>query len=160
MTSCSSARFWAKVRRGAGCWLWTGGTSSDGYGSFWFNGHSVRAHRHAYELEVGPIPAGLDLDHTCCDPAKCDGGPTCPHRACVNPAHLDPVTNAENTRRGRAGHHMRDRRPTHCPQNHEYTPANTRVRRTRSGIARVCRACEANYRRHGTRAVRRQEHAA
>lgn len=154
------ARFWAKVRRTDGCWLWTGGTSTDGYGSFWAGRRSVRAHRFAYELEVGPIPEGLDLDHTCCQPDRCDGGRRCPHRRCVNPAHLEPVTNAENARRGHAGHHMRTRpRASHCPHNHEYTPENTRVRRTRSGTARACRTCEANY-RAGRTGVQRQEHAA
>ncbi len=74
-----------------GCWLWRGGTSN-GYGLLHLskNGRktSVRAHRFAYEAMIGPIPKGLQLDHLC------------RVRSCVNPKHLEPVTNAENVRRG------------------------------------------------------------
>jgi len=71
------------------CWLWTGGNDRRGYGRFSdADQRQVLAHRFAYELLVGPIPEGLDLDHLCRVPA------------CVNPAHLEPVTNAENHRRG------------------------------------------------------------
>lgn len=83
-------RFWAKVQKtpGDGCWTWIGGKTPAGYGCFW-RGHSSRgAHRISYELLVGPIAKGLHLDHLC------------RNHGCVNPAHLEPVTNAENCRRG------------------------------------------------------------
>lgn len=81
-------RFWAKVNKTPGCWLWTAATSK-GYGSFGMPDRRQRlAHRLSYELLVGPIPEGLVLDHLC------------RVRNCVNPAHLEPVTAAENTRRG------------------------------------------------------------
>lgn len=70
------------------CWIWAGGTSEDGYGRAWANGRQIPAHRHYYELHVGPIPEGLVLDHLCRIPS------------CVNPGHLEPVTPAENVRRG------------------------------------------------------------
>lgn len=84
-------RFWEKVeKRGPDeCWEW-GGTVADGYGRFregGFGSSPVRAHRVAYKLLVGPIPEGLVLDHLC------------ENRGCVNPAHLEPVTNRENLRR-------------------------------------------------------------
>ena len=79
-----SARFWAKVDKTETCWLWTGGQSA-GYGRFGFKGRpNLGAHRFAYELLVGPIPPGLDLDHLC------------RVRNCVNPDHLEPVTRREN----------------------------------------------------------------
>lgn len=75
------------------CWLWQAGTFGTvmGYGCFYDRGRMRYAHRVAYELEVGAVPEGMELDHTCRQPL------------CVNPAHLQPVTHAENVRRGEAG---------------------------------------------------------
>lgn len=82
-------RFWSKIdRQPDGCWLWTAGTNRGGYGTFYFDGRDVKAHRFAYQTLVGPIPEGLVIDHLCRT------------RACVNPSHLDPVTAEENVRRG------------------------------------------------------------
>jgi len=84
--------FWSKVNKTETCWLWTGAKTA-GYGSIRRDGRSQRAHRLAYEHLVGPIPPGAMLDHLC-------------HvRACVNPDHLMPVTNAQNqqNRRGALG---------------------------------------------------------
>ncbi len=117
-------RFWAKVNKTDGCWEWTGVTVN-GYGRFLFTtGKTVRAHRFAYELLVGPIPDGLQLDHLC------------RNRSCVNPVHLEPVTQQENLRRGNPGKHWSDR--THCDYEHPYDEANTIMR---SNGTRVCREC-------------------
>jgi hypothetical protein len=72
----------------AGCWIWTAAKDPTGYGRIWHTGTMKYAHRVAYELLVGPILPGLDLDHLC------------RVRACVNPLHLEPVTHRENLMRG------------------------------------------------------------
>jgi hypothetical protein len=62
-------RFWAAVDKTDTCWLWTGCTIGNGYGRISRNGESVRAHRAAWELRCGPIPDGLQVLHTCDNPA-------------------------------------------------------------------------------------------
>lgn len=75
----------------SGCVLWAGNRNNRGYGMGTDRrGRPVAAHRVVYERVVGPIPVGLQLDHLCLV------------RECVNPAHLEPVTAAENNRRARA----------------------------------------------------------
>lgn len=130
-------RFWDKVdRRGFDeCWQWTGSLVADGYGQIWTSGpqrERLWAHRYAYELLVGPVPEGLCIDHLC------------RNRGCVNPAHMEPVTLAENTRRGP------NRSKTHCPHGHPYDADNTYV--CPSTGARYCRECHrASARRHAAR---------
>jgi HNH endonuclease len=80
-------RFWAKVDRSGDCWLWTASRLKNGYGCFRIGGKTLGAHRVAYEIVVGPIPAGTDLDHLCSV------------KHCVNPAHLEVVTRAVNMKR-------------------------------------------------------------
>lgn len=72
-------RFWDRVVRSDGCWEWEGTHSPSGYSRVSFQGRQLQAHRVAYELTLGPVPAGLDLDHLC------------RNRGCVNPGHLEVV---------------------------------------------------------------------
>lgn len=113
-----------------GCWLWQGSTV-DGYGTINVSGRIVRVHRLMYELTVGPIPEGHELDHVR------ERG--CRHRHCCNPAHLEPVTHRDNVLRG-DGIAARNARKTHCKRGHEFTEANTYRRRDRPGN-RECKAC-------------------
>ena len=119
-----------------GCVLYTDCLTSNGYGQISVNGTQMLAHRAIYELTVGPIPDGMELDHTCHnqDPS-CMGGDTCVHRRCINVEHLEPVTGAENTRRGKSW--AINGTKTHCPQGHPYDAENTHVWNGR----RYCRAC-------------------
>lgn len=111
----------------SGCWLWLAGVNNKGYAQIPVGlSVSAPAHRVAYELYRGPIPDGLFIDHLCRT------------RSCVNPWHLEPVTNRENLMRG-FGAAAINARKTHCDQGHEFTPANTYVRNN-TGY-RGCRAC-------------------
>ena len=102
-------RFWSKVEIAGpmDCWEWQAYKTKQGYGQFGLNGKIQRAHRVAYELVVGTIPNGLTIDHLC------------RNTGCVNPFHLEPVTLAENIRRGN-----RYNVKTHCKRGHERTTGN------------------------------------
>ena len=118
--------FWAKVDKSGECWLWLGRRSNEGYGLLGFQGKSgATAHRVAYELSVSGIPKGLVIDHLCRT------------RHCVNPRHLEVVTQRENILRG-IGASAKNAKKTHCPKGHEYSNANTYI--TPSG-SRSCKAC-------------------
>lgn len=83
----SEVAFWSRTLRGQGCWEWQGLKNAKGYGELFVEKKHLKAHRVAYELLVGPIPEGLTIDHLC------------RNTGCVNPEHLEPVTNQENRRR-------------------------------------------------------------
>lgn len=80
-------RFWSKVSKTSGCWIWTGSIRPNGYGQVRRNGKNYKAHRWAYELENGPIPDGLHIDHLC------------RVKACARPSHLEAVSQQENNAR-------------------------------------------------------------
>lgn len=96
-------RFLAKVEKTPDCWLWRGNAATVGYGQVRIKGRRLYTHRVAYELWVGPIPAGFEVDHLC------------DVRLCVNPAHLEAVSKSENIRRiAKRGRHWQVGK-THCP---------------------------------------------
>jgi len=83
-------RFFSKITNGSdplGCWEWGGNKNNLGYGQFSVDGHPVRAHRWVYEFLRAPIEPGLTIDHEC------------NNRGCVNPWHMDAVTQSENMKR-------------------------------------------------------------
>lgn len=143
-----------------GCWLWLGSLSGP-YGKVNLPKgsptKSVAAHRASYQHLVGPIPEGLTLDHLCMN------------KRCINPAHLEPVTQRENLRRGLVAHNVIERlkvihrdnaaKRTHCRNGHQITSETTGVRANGGRVCLVCRAarrpartvklfCPNGHRRH------------
>ena len=128
----AESRFWAKVNKDGPlgrlgrCWLWTGSTSQ-GYGLFWFEGQNVLAHRYVY----GPVPDGLQIDHLC------------RRRTCVRRTHLQPVTGQINTLRGDTRAAMNAAK-THCLNGHPLSGENLYDSPSDQGRRRRCRLCTRN----------------
>lgn len=135
-------RFWSKVEKSSGCWLWTGGKSPSGYGKFWRDdGSTARSHRVSYEMANGPIPVGLEIDHRCHnDDVACVAGTQCRHRLCVNPAHLEAVTGKVNNERGRTVGNA-NLAKTRCANGHPYDSENTYWIPPTRALPRGGRAC-------------------
>jgi HNH endonuclease len=137
LRGCDPAeRFWAKVNKDGPipehrpdlgpCWVWTGRRNSEDYGRLSVEGHGERAHRFGYALLVGPIPTGLVLDHLC------------RNTLCVNPAHLEPVTDRVNVLRG-IGPTAQHARATHCVRGHPLSGANLYLNPEGERRCRICK---------------------
>jgi hypothetical protein len=132
-------RFQAKTAVGATCYqgtncvIWTGAKTL-GYGSFRAGGHAGPAHRWIYTQRIGPVPAGMQVDHLCHNAdLSCAGGKDCLHRAYVNVLHLEAVSPLVNSQRGRKSDPW-----THCKYGHPMTPDNLH---TSFGTRRRCKTC-------------------
>ncbi len=135
-------RFMDKVspEPNTGCWLWIASCTHHGYGKFYFSPtRQLSAHCASYELFVGERTKGLVIDHLC--------RVTC----CVNPRHLEQVTQKENVRRGavclarlpsRGKAKGGSVKLSHCKKGHPFTPDNTYVKPSGK---RACRICQINY---------------
>lgn len=127
-------RFWDKVQPepNTGCWFWTAGCNGGGYGAITWNGKQIDSHRLVYQETVGPIGAGLEIDHLC------------RVRCCVNPAHLEAVTRRVNVLRGK-GPSAVNAKVTHCKRGHALSGDNVYV--YPNGRKRACRECHRSYKR-------------
>jgi len=119
-------RLWSRVIKTSDCWIWTGAKNSYGYGQIHKDGKNVYVHRVSFEIHKGPIPKGLVLDHLC------------RVRHCLNPDHLEAVTNQENMARAPKGMLGGNRHKTHCIRGHSLFGPHVRI--DKNG-ARVCRKC-------------------
>lgn len=133
--------FWDKVDQSGECWSWNAYKDEHGYGYTTWERKRWRAHRLSYLLHYGEIPKGLVIDHQC-HTTECNLTSDCPHRSCVNPAHLKAVTDQENLLRGNTWARHNSQK-THCALGHEFVPDNTYYE---SGY-RVCKACKINRQR-------------
>jgi len=102
------ARIEDKFTIGDACWDWTAAKTAGGYGELTVDSQMTYAHRFVYELQVGPIPDGLEIDHLC------------RNKGCVRPDHLEPVTHQENGRRAAT-------RRSHCNRNHPLVDGNLSI---------------------------------
>lgn len=145
-------RFWSRVEKTDFCWLWTGPVNKDGYGHIGKGGAgngTLRVHRYAYELLIGIIKEGMQIDHVCHTKECGKTGKDCLHRRCVNPAHLVQTTHRNNSIRDECTNSGKNVVKTHCPSGHEYSVENTRYERTRHNrqgknnlFCRKCRECD------------------
>jgi HNH endonuclease len=125
------------------CWLWQACCDRSGYGIIKADGKARKAHAVIYELCVGPVPEGMELDHLCHNPQ------------CVNPDHLDPAPKRINILRG-MGVGAKNCRKTHCSKGHPLSGDNLRIRS--DGYSRVCMECQ-KARRPAEYALRRARRA-
>jgi len=137
-TDTVSSRFWSKTKRNeqTGCLEWTAGFSSNGYGSFKWDGQNQSAHTFAWFLYTGDFaPHGMDVAHNC------------NNKSCVEWTHLYLATRAQNTRDAYRDGLMHPNNgnsaKTHCPKGHPYSVDNVYVRAGTN--RRDCRTCRSEY---------------
>jgi hypothetical protein len=123
-------KFLDKVIKTNDCWGWKNKPNGRGYSTLSYNYRNVLAHRFSYEQKYGKLEKGMVLDHLC------------RNRWCVNPDHLQVVSNKENILRGESPS-AHNARKTHCPSGHEYNDENTLKYELKlyKGHSRVCREC-------------------
>lgn len=136
VSMCPVRRFWEKAEITETCWIWHGCINDQGYAQIRVDGKTRNAAKFAFEQSRGQVPEGLVLDHLC------------RVRHCVNPRHLEPVTNKENILRGISPPAQKARK-THCKRGHEFSLENTRHYDKRSPGGRTCFLCTQLRRKEG-----------
>lgn len=132
-------RFWVRVEKSDGCWLWTGSRMTHGYGVLTVNGRPIGAHRYSYSIANGPIADDVVIRHSCDNPP------------CVNPAHLLAGTQTDNV------HDMLERgrhvtpfvRKEACNRGHKWTPETTRYSVQGTRCCKVCDRIRRDRKRGG-----------
>ena len=119
-------RFTMQFAKRKSCWEWIGPITSRGYGAFYANKKLIYAHRFSFELFIGKIPDGLQIDHLC------------KNVRCVNPGHLKACTSRENNLRSDSPS-ARNAKKHSCYKGHRFTKKNTYY--TTKGGFRICRTC-------------------
>ncbi|MCK4306058.1 MAG: HNH endonuclease [Candidatus Eisenbacteria sp.] len=135
-----AARFWEKVEKSPGCWMWTGNKVSDkpnrGYERIWADGKMKLAHRVSWEMVSGPIPEGMQILHRCDNPS------------CVRPDHLFMGTRSDNMRDAIAKRRWinvgkprgkQQRAKTYCPEGHPYSGDNLYIYPDGQRACQTCR---------------------
>lgn len=127
-------RFTSKFTVSTGCWNWGACILKNGYGQTYWNGKRDYAHRVSYQIYKGEIPDGLVIDHLC------------RNKACVNPEHLELVSQSENVLRGWRLAHQNgvpvkyNPRPS-CTRGHLFVPENIKLKSRNKYLFRMCRIC-------------------
>lgn len=119
-------RFYKRVSKTDGCWNWMGYRMATGHGQFGIRNKLLLVHRYSYEINIGPIPEGMEIHHTCENPS------------CVNPAHLQAVTRRQHMEVSPNMQSHKFSKRTHCNKGHEFVPETTGFHRG----YRYCRICE------------------
>lgn len=112
-----------------GCWEWVA-SKSNGYGRFWYKNKLEYAHRISHFIHIGPIPDGLTIDHLCKNPP------------CINPKHLEVVTQRVNSIERGTSPPAQNAKKTHCIRGHEFTDENTYLYKHRDKPKRSCKECQ------------------
>lgn len=134
--------FWSKVDKTDTCWNWKGTKNPDGYGLFRVDKIKVGSHRFSYELHKGKISKGFVIDHLC------------RNRSCVNPDHLEVVSNKENILRG-ISQSATNAKKTHCKHGHILSGDNLIIYFYKGKKHRYCKICSREkVRRYQMRKIR------
>lgn len=144
LTPRQEKNFWGKVTKTDDCWLWSGNKTDKGYGQFRVGGKMCAAHRTAFAVLVRLPARHLVINHLC------------KVRNCVNPDHMETVTQYENLMYSDSPATL-NKRKTHCGKGHPLSGDNLYTKPGKYGLHRVCIRCKNAYLREWRAEKRRKE---